>query len=366
MTKPPYPSPGCTPQHVELLRLAADAPRAPSTAQLEALQNLDGREGALWPLLPRLLANLEQGGLEQRLPQSTRRRLRRTATDAVAAHLLHEQWLIRLLEQLERAQIPVMLLKSSAFARLLYPANKPRIGRDLDLMVRQEHFARAGKLLEKTLQPVTLDHARPATRAALFERVYRPRNGAGPTVELHRALTNPGVFHIDEEKLWDASLPHPRYGSRFVRVLSPEHSLLHLAVHAFRDLDFCTHNLLDAHRILTRWRPDPERLARTAGHWGARNVLHCLLHNAEATLQSPIPAPLKQALEPGRLRRKAMRSLLSSNHNRARPDGRKSRRYRQLQLLAQWTFPDSPHQGMKYQLNYAALRLGDALARGKD
>ncbi len=358
---PPYPSPHCTRHHLALLRLAADASTGNAEAGAEALEQLERHVESLWPLLPRLLASAEKQGLAARLSPAAHKRLRELATHAVAAHMVHEQWLERLLEQFEQAQIPVILLKSSAFAHTLYPAASPRVGRDLDLLVQERHFQRASALLEERMQPVTLDDNRPATAARLFERVFRPRNGAGPTVELHRALTNPGIFQIDEEPLWETSLPHPRHASRFVRILSPEHSLLHLAVHAFRDLDFCTHNLLDAHRILTRWRPDPDRLADTAERWGARAVLHCLLHNSRAVLGTPLPDPLQQRIEPGRLRRRSMHAIVRSPHNRRGPHGRKSSHYRLLQILAQWTFPDYPHQGMQYQLSYASMRIGDVL-----
>ncbi len=358
---PPYASPGRTPHYFTLLRLAHDLP--PGSDTQDALAELPRWESTLWPLLPRLHANLRAAGLEPQLPGETRTLLQQGATRAIAANLVNEQWLKRILEQFGQAQIGVILLKSSAFSHSLYPAEAPRVGRDLDLLVREEQFERACRLMEGIMHPVVLHPDRPVTHATLFERVFRPADGTGPTVEIHRGLTNPGIFHIGEEALWETSLPHPRYGSRLVRMLSPEHSLLHLAVHAFRDLDFCTHNLVDAHRILTRWRPDGRKLADTAGRWGARTVLHCLLDNCRTVMGSELPETLHRSLRPAPLRRRAMRAILRSPHNHLPPDGRKSRRYRLLQLLAQWTFPDSPHQGMAYQLSYAGMRAGDTLKK---
>lgn len=139
--------------------------------------------------------------------------------------------------------------------------------------MNEDEFGTTCDLLNKTMKPVLQDPSRVATHETLFERVFVPNVGNGPTVEIHRGLTNPCIFSIDNQELWKTSRRHPSYNSELVRILSPENTLLHLAVHAFRDLNFCTHNLLDAHEIWCQWYPDQVKLLEQAARWGAKKVM---------------------------------------------------------------------------------------------
>lgn len=348
---------------LRLLQLACDPTVGTPSEQLAALLNLADHQQRLWPLLPRLLTNAQQSGLAAQLPEDTLSRLHESATSAVAAHAVNQHWLLRLIGRFEQAKIRVILLKSSAFNDTLYPGNAPRVGRDIDLLVEERQFERASHLLSEHLRPLILDPNRPATHRSLFERVFRPTEETGPTIELHRGLTNPGIFRISEQALWAASRPHPRFQSEQVRVLSPEDSLLHLAVHAFRDLDFCTHNLVDTYRIVLDWEIDQRRLMQTARRWGAQNVLHCLLSNCAALTQERLLNALSEATGPSRVRRRAMQAILRAHALTTQDDGSaKGRDYRLRQIMAQWIFPDSVSQGLNHQWRYVGMRLADHLS----
>lgn len=309
--------------------------------------------------LPLIYRNIEQPEIAGQLHANVQKYLKDNTLQMIALALLNQQWLLNTLSMFQQDNIPVILLKGVAFAESLYPENAPRIGVDIDFLVKNEDFEVACKLLSRTMNPVLLDSKRLATHDSLFERVFLPKNGTRPTVELHRDLTNPSIFNIDHDDLWGASKRHPAFNSGLVRILSPEDTLLHLAVHAFRDLDFCTHNLLDAHEVWCQWRPDPEILADRARQWGARKVLFYLLANCKAIMETPVPETLLARLKPNFINSEVNKKILLSTalHNTT------SLRYRLTQLLSQLSFPDRMTRGLKFQMSYIQIRINDWVIR---
>jgi len=263
-----------------------------------------------------------------------------------------------------KEKIPVILLKGAAFAGTIYPSNAPRVGVDIDILVTEEKFEAACEHLCKSMNPLLLSSERVATHDSLFERVFTPQDDHGPTVEIHRGLTNPSIFNINEQSLWAASKKHPAYNSELIRILSPEDTLLHLAVHAFRDLDFCTHNILDAHEIWCQWKPDPKILGLNAKHWGAKKVLYYLLANCKTIMGTPVPDTLLQSLQPTSLVNRLNKKILQSRI--VEREKNNSWRYRLIQLLSQITFPDRVIRGIKFQTDYARTRLADWLIARKN
>ena len=310
--------------------------------------------------LPLIYAATGRYSLRAQLPPAILQFLREQSLRLIAAEMGHRQWLLTHLDRFTERGIPVILLKGAAFAGTLYADNAPRLGVDLDLLVRKEDFDLACEVLGETMYPVVLAEDRAATHALLFERVFLAKGGLGPTVELHRQLTNPYIFTIDQSSLWAASRRHPRFNSELVRILSPEDSLLHLAVHAGRDLDFSTHNLLDAHEIWCQWQPDPEQLGQRAAAWGGRTVLWFLLTKGREIMATPVPERFLDSLRPGRIREVLNRRILSglAAKGERRPA---APAFRCRQLLSQLTLPDHPGCGLRFQLFYARTRLEDWL-----
>lgn len=334
-------------------------PKTDTNAVLEVLNSFsESLAPALRPILPLVYRNTGRKGLREKLHPKIQTLLKNNTLLLIAAEMANQQWLIRHLEVFEKANIPIILLKGLAFSGSLYPDNAPRLGVDLDLLVNEDDFELACTLLCKTMNPVLLSSKRVATHDTLFERAFSPKEGTRPIVELHRGLTNPSIFHIDQQSLWAASRKHPTYNSESVRILSPEDTLLHLAVHAFRDLNFCTHNILDAHEVWCQWHPDQERLLERATQWGARKVLFYLLANCQAIMETPVPDAVLNRLQPAKAINWINKKILQSTtlHDAART----SLRYRLMQLTSQLSFPDHPRRGLKFQLTYARTRLNDS------
>lgn len=328
--------------------------RAGKNALESLLTSIDSE---ILPIIPLLYKNICHPDIKEHIRHDVKAMLHTYTLRLLAADMVSSRWLTDLLDGFHQAHLPVLLLKGFAFSGTLYPEETPRLSGDIDLLVTDEtDFQRACEILGVTMCPVVLDSKRIHTYDTLFERVFQPKNQQTPIVEVHKGLTNPYIFTIDNEWLWHNSRPHPAYNSDLVRILSPEDTLLHLAVHAFRDLDFCTHNLLDAHEVWCQWRPDPEKLIYQAGRWGARKVLFYLLANCRMILGTPIPHSLLHTLSPSPLVNGINGAILRA---RLTHDTNRTLLHRLLQLFSQVSFPDHVSGGIKYQLWYMKVRIRD-------
>lgn len=313
-------------------------------------------------LLPLIYRKAVKTGAFSQLSPEAQSQLEKKALRFIAIDLANKHWLASQLPKFAKEEIPIILLKGAAFSNNLYPDNFPRIGNDIDFLVRENDFQKACTLMEETMRSILLDSKRIATHETLFERVFTPRKVFGPTVEIHRGLTNPHIFNIDLQGMWKRSRRHPTHNSELVRILSAEDTLLHLAVHAFRDLDFCNHNLLDAHEVWLQLNPNQGNLIENAKEWGAQKVLYYLLSNCKTIMGTPIPKDFLDRIAPSKnvdLTNKCiLRSQILQNVKRS-----KYFSYRSIQLLSQITFPDRVYQGIKYQLHYTKIRCKDLFMR---
>lgn len=245
------------------------------------------------------------------IPQDLHQYIRNHALKAIAGHMFREHWLRRILEQSEAAAIPIILLKGAAFQDCLYSASEPRLGCDFDLLTKQVDFPRMCNLMAKTMTAV-FDTKRRYSHETAFQWMFQSGTSNGPVIEIHRAITSPYIFSIREENLWAHSRPHPAYGSDLIRILSPEDNVLHLAVHAFRDLDYCNHNLLDTHEVWCQWKPDANLLLERSRAWGANGALYYLLLGARLLMDTPVPDSLLERLSPSPIRRLIIERILVS------------------------------------------------------
>ena len=136
---------------------------------------------------------------------------------------LYTSALTGLLKSLAAAAIPVLLLKGPSLAERLYGNAAFRPARDLDLLVRQEHFAASQSLLRSqgfTPNDLPDDYHQSLSRQTL-------------TVELHYDVENPLTFDFDIASAWASAQPTVFRGQPAF-VFAPAHELLYLCVHATR------------------------------------------------------------------------------------------------------------------------------------
>jgi hypothetical protein len=82
----------------------------------------------------------------------------------------------------------------------------------------------------------------------LYESSFVPKSKVGAILDLHKPLTHHKLFNIVEEEVWQASAAHPAFKNNNEKMLSPEHTFLHRAIHDFKDMNFCKYNLVDSHK----------------------------------------------------------------------------------------------------------------------
>ncbi|HFE48914.1 MAG TPA: hypothetical protein ENJ21_06320 [Chromatiaceae bacterium] len=277
--------------------------------------------------------------------------LRELATRAIIEQQIGRHWLKHFGKRLASAGKRVMLLKGAAFNGWLYEDNAPRRGVDIDLLARAEDFDEVERLLLETHDVVLIDPRRRLTHRDLFERMYRPRSESGIIVELHRDLTNPGLYRIDHVALWQASQAHPAYPADSIRMPSREHALLNLAIHAARNRCFNDYGLLDAWRLICLAEPDWRMLETQATEWGARAPLYLLLQAVGQCWPQAGLDDIIQRLRPATARGYILENLLTTTPR----DGRLR------QLAMQFALSDRLGGVLRFQLAYLLTRAGDAL-----
>ncbi|MEK7812813.1 MAG: nucleotidyltransferase family protein [Candidatus Desantisbacteria bacterium] len=200
------------------------------------------------------------------------------------------------------AGVEALVLKGPILARLIYPSIGVRCMKDIDLVVKEEHwqkikecFLSLGYSLPKTLPDLTASEMVRYTQ--YFSQIEFTRKNSIP-VEAHFRLLNMGV---PGEEPW--LFEHVGSMDR-AQIPSPEILLLHLCVHA-NTHNFCSLMLLcDIGAVVEHYGDDIDagyiqKIASTRG-------ITCSIYNsltiAGELLNISIPENLENALKPGTIR----------------------------------------------------------------
>jgi hypothetical protein len=297
-------------------------------------------------LLPQLNAKAQLLGIFDQLTQHTKQLLVQNVQQGIITELAKSKQLKQILEVLAAHDIPVILLKGVAFSKLLYTSDAPRTSNDIDLLVKKEQWQQAqtaiGTIMayaQKTMPDVFGD---------VYEISFKPLSKIGNPLDLHNALTHPGLFNITERALWQNSVIHPYFNDANVRTLSPEQSLIHQAIHAYTDMNFCKYNLLDSHEIISTLKPDIALTIEIAKEWGASVSVYYLLKNCIDIMGSKLDARILHNIRPSRFRLYVADKLLASKF--AQPTAtKKPIRYRINQVLSHFVFTASVKKASNFQ-----------------
>lgn len=260
-------------------------------------------QGHLHEVLPLLVVSMRRIEAQIDIPASWRARaLRRQYATLIRNTTLAEAMneVLAALRQVGVAGIPV---KGVVLAETLYGGLGMRSLGDLDVLVR----------------PADLPAARAQLRALGFAPAphpsfddlehpfhdppyYRPAAGGAVCLELHWGLWSSRFFHLGIDTLWQRSVAAQINGSA-VQILSPEDTLLHLAIHRSRSplrLRFVCDiaELLRKHGAALDWSYVLEQ-AQAAG---ARTALFLALTLARDLLDAQPASSILQQLRVGRLK----------------------------------------------------------------
>ena len=273
----------------------------------------------------------------------------------IVTELASKKQLNNIISALSEDNIPLILLKGAAFADVLYSSQAPRPSNDLDILIQKQHWHKAVSLI-KTLMKYT-EKAQPDVFGDLYELSFIPKGKIGAVVDLHASLIHPLLFNIDDAQLWGNSVEHPSFNNQLVRVLSPEHALIHQAVHAYKDMDFCKYNLVDSNEIINAQQADIKQTIVIAKQWGVSTALFILLKNCAEIMGTNIEnknnseSDLLQQIKPNIIMYKIMVKLLKSRFTQPIANT-KPLRYRVNQIIAQFVFSGSVLRPLALQWLY--------------
>jgi hypothetical protein len=289
-----------------------------------------------------------------------------SARATTASNIVMLDALQRIAEAFADTGIGLIALKGVALLGGEYPDFSDREMCDIDLLIRPGDRSRADQALRQLGASVRNSPPdRPATVRENFEASYSySAVGIGIAIDLHTALEWPEAYPLDIERLFHDSRPHPldELACAGVRRLSPEHFLLHLALHRLHHCyDGDERNYRDADRLLASHVVSAEVLAREAHGSGTQVVAWLFLKRAEA-LGIAGATELAAAIEPSWFRQAALRALLNVGVKHpfrvALP-----LRLRQLSLFV--ACATDPRALIRFPLRYLTLRGMDLRERGR-
>lgn len=259
--------------------------------------------GSIHEAIPLLERNLpiRSGGT---MPPDWLSRARRRRHATLRRNGILGDALERILRSLIDAGIEAIPIKGIVLAETLYDDLALRPAADVDILVRPADLPTARAILGGLGY---VQNADPPFTDLVHEFHDSPYYlGTGPDqvcLELHRGLWATRFYRLGVEGLWERSVPAVVAGVD-VRVLSPEDTLLHLAIHRSRS------------PLRLRWVCDVAELVRRHGEtldWegllvraraaGAETSLYVILGLAGNLLGAPSPPAVLARLRPGAVKR---------------------------------------------------------------
>jgi hypothetical protein len=309
-------------------------------------------------IIPLLNAKAHQLGIFEKLSERTKQLLVTCTQQGIISELAKSKQLEQILDVLMTKHIPVILLKGVAFNNVLYNSDAPRTSNDIDLLVKKEQWPRALAAVKTIMDP--LIKYKKAVFDDLYESSFVPKSQVGAALDLHMSLVHPNLFAIEQKALWRDSVVHPSFSDANVRMLSAEHALIHQAIHAFKDMNFCKYNLLDSHEIINSLKPDIVITIETAKSWGASVPCYYLLKNCVDIMGNPIDEHLLNRIQPSRFRGYMVAKLLISSFGQPTATT-KSIRYRLNQVLSHFVFTGSLFKTLSLQWLYLCSAIKQKL-----
>jgi hypothetical protein len=170
------------------------------------------------------------------VPRDVRRALFGTRLRHRRANTIRIRLLGEIVEAFARRNLPLLLLKGSALAPLVYPEPGLRAMRDIDLLVRERDLAESGAILARLGYAAKDEEEWPISRFHPHHQPPRIRevDDLQVWVEVHRRL---GVARRDAratlEELVSESIEVPLEGDAVGRTLGPTDMLAHVHYHGF-------------------------------------------------------------------------------------------------------------------------------------
>jgi hypothetical protein len=264
-------------------------------------------QGHLHEVLPLLTVTLRRLAAQVPIPAPWLERAQRRYYATMLRNTTLADELLRVLAAFRQAGVAALPVKGLVLAETLYGSLALRPLGDLDILVRQADLPRA----RATLSELSFAQADEPG----YENAYHPYHdppyyrraiGGSICLELHWGLWASHFFKLEPDALWQRAVPAQLHGAT-LSILSPEDTLLHLAIHRSRSalrLRFVCDvaELLRRHRATLDW----EYLLAQAQAAGARTTMFYTLALAAELLEAPVPDGLLARLQVSRVKRRLL------------------------------------------------------------
>jgi Uncharacterised nucleotidyltransferase len=264
-------------------------------------------QGHLHEVLPLLTVTLRRLAAQAPIPAPWLAQAQRRYYATMLRNTALADELLRILAAFRQAGVAALPVKGLVLAETLYGSLALRPLGDLDVLVRPADLPRARAALGE------LGFAQ--AKEPGYENAYHPyhdppyyrRAVGGPIcLELHWGLWASHFFQLETDALWRRAVPAQLHGAA-LSILSPEDTLLHLAIHRSRSalrLRF----VCDVAELLRRYRAtlDWDYLLAQTQAAGARTTLFYTLALAAELLEAPLPDGLLDHLHISRMKRKLL------------------------------------------------------------
>lgn len=335
-------------KYLELLKIAKLSDNTEySSSQLknimETLNCLHDYKHVHKRIIPLLKCKAQKLNIFHLLSADIQDLLNRETQKAVIAELAQKSQLSKIISVFAEQNIPIILLKGSAFANSIYPVNAPRTSNDIDILVKQNDWEKAKKTIGTIMDLLPIKNKQVFDN--LYETSFIPKGKTGAAVDLHKSLIHPYLFNIDEDELWLESVKHSGFNSELVRTLSVEHTMIHQAIHAFKDMEFAKYNLVDSNSLINKYDINYYKLRYITNKIGAKTPLYILLLNCKCVMGSAIDDCFLTSLEISKFRLAICKRMLKSKY-RQPLNGVKPIRYRLNQIISIFAFTSSLYRSL--------------------
>ncbi len=272
-------------------------PGAPEDRQAQAWRWLEEGDAAclefLWQevLFPHIYFLLVQQGRQQAVSRPVLEKLRHEYLCALQQVVTQEAEAAQVVGELATAGLEVTLLKGADLRLRVYPDPATRPMTDLDLLVAPHNLARTRVVLESLGYRVIEAHV--AQRSGFRERfapadIYEPPPGLTLKVDLHWGLWHQYSFYGLPPAPIQAQALRAQLQEVPVKVLSPEHLLIHLCLHAYWDF-VLVRQLVDIALTAATLPVDWSRLQVEASRWGCQAPLYQVLSLVQRLSPEVVP-----------------------------------------------------------------------------
>lgn len=234
------------------------------------------------------------------IPETAFARLKTTYVKNSALQLFYSAEFGRVLKKLKAENLPVIALKGTHLANLVYRDPSLRPMSDIDVLVRE-------KDAEQAFASLLAIGYRQSSKEAIEDHHHLPGilSPSGIRVEIHTGIHEHSLpYAIDLDGIWDRAMTAEFAGDEGL-VLAPEDLLLHLCIHAAsHNFDCELRHLWDFREVLETYREtlDTGVFGARAREWKVEKAAYVTLRLAEDLLSLKFPEDLLAEIRPAEFR----------------------------------------------------------------